>query len=235
MDGSGMAADVEPFYQYHITLCCCETDGSRGTAWHDGSGTEVHRKQRWGTEFLHVEKVAPTAIQQCLLNIYGDQTEATSTVRQWEVRFSSGNSEAILWPYTAVTPWNGDCLDQFTCVSQWIIIKELCMDLNIGFGVLGTVLAMLECLLSAFQMGAMNAQTGTERTPYASLSRPTEPTRGWRFPGSHHCQWWDVVSALWAAVRMAVRGVVTCKFHVEEKFKTQPPSSRKSDVYGLQG
>jgi len=32
-------------------------------------------KQRGITEFLHVEKVAPTGIHQCLLNIYGDQTE----------------------------------------------------------------------------------------------------------------------------------------------------------------
>ena len=46
------------------------------------SDMEVHMKQRCGTEFLHVEKMAPTDIHQHLLNVYGDQTVDVSTVRQ---------------------------------------------------------------------------------------------------------------------------------------------------------
>ena len=34
----------------------------------------VQMKQRCGTEFLHEEKMAPTDIHWCLLNVYGDQT-----------------------------------------------------------------------------------------------------------------------------------------------------------------
>ena len=54
------------------------------------SDVEVRVKQRSGIEFLHVEKVAPTNIHQCLLNIYGDGT-VESTVRHRMVRFISGD------------------------------------------------------------------------------------------------------------------------------------------------
>jgi len=29
-DGGGMAAEVEPSYQYSVTFCCCVTDGGTG-------------------------------------------------------------------------------------------------------------------------------------------------------------------------------------------------------------
>jgi len=56
--------------------------------------TEVHMKQRHVIEFLHAEKVAPSDINQCLLNVDGDQTVNVSTVRQGVVCFSSGNSDS---------------------------------------------------------------------------------------------------------------------------------------------
>ena len=37
------------------------------------SDMEVHMKQRFFTEFLHAEKMAPTDIHWYVLNIYGDQ------------------------------------------------------------------------------------------------------------------------------------------------------------------
>ena len=43
------------------------------------SDMEMHRKQRCGIEFLHVKKMAPIDICQCLLNVYGDQTVDVST------------------------------------------------------------------------------------------------------------------------------------------------------------
>ena len=58
------------------------------------SDTEVHRKQKYDTEFLHVEKMAPTDIHPCLVNVYGDQIAGVSTVRQWVVYFSSGDSDS---------------------------------------------------------------------------------------------------------------------------------------------
>jgi len=73
------------------------------------SDMEVRMKQRCVTEFLHAEKIAPNDIHRCLLNIYGDQTVDVSTVRQWVVCFSSGDSDVkdkphSGWPCTAVTP-----------------------------------------------------------------------------------------------------------------------------------
>jgi len=52
--------------------------------------------QRCGTEFLCAEKIAPTDIHGCLLNVSGDQTADRNTVRQRVVRFSIGNSGSLL-------------------------------------------------------------------------------------------------------------------------------------------
>jgi len=54
---------------------------------------EVLMKQRYGTEFLHEEKMASTDIHRCLLNVYGVQTVEVSTVRQFVVNFSSSNND----------------------------------------------------------------------------------------------------------------------------------------------
>ena len=56
------------------------------------SDMEVCMKQMCEIEFLHVEKREPIDIHQHLLNIYGDQMMETSTVRQWMIHFSSGDS-----------------------------------------------------------------------------------------------------------------------------------------------
>ena len=45
------------------------------------SDMEVHMKQKCGTEFLHVEKMAFTDIHQSLLNVYEDQTVGVITVK----------------------------------------------------------------------------------------------------------------------------------------------------------
>ncbi len=58
------------------------------------SDMEVCMKQRCVTEFLHVEKMAPTDIHRHLLNIYGEQTMDVNTARQWVVSFRSGNSDS---------------------------------------------------------------------------------------------------------------------------------------------
>ena len=46
------------------------------------SDEEVRMEQRGATEFLHMEKLAPNDIHQCLLNVYKDQTVDLSTERQ---------------------------------------------------------------------------------------------------------------------------------------------------------
>ena len=56
------------------------------------SDMDTLMKQRCVIEFLHVEKIAPTDIHQCLLNICGDQT--VSTVMQCVVHCSSGDSDS---------------------------------------------------------------------------------------------------------------------------------------------
>jgi len=57
------------------------------------SNMEVCMNQSCVTEFLHAEKMAAIDIHSCLLNVYGNQTVDMSTVRQWVVHHSSGDSD----------------------------------------------------------------------------------------------------------------------------------------------
>jgi len=64
------------------------------------SDIQVHVKQMCATEFLHVEKIVPTDINWCLLNVYGDQPGDVSRVGWWVVHFScvdSNVNQAMLW------------------------------------------------------------------------------------------------------------------------------------------
>ena len=72
-----------------ILLLCnrWQQGGSDKTA----SDMEVQIKQRCVTEFLCAEKMVPTDIHQCFLNIYGDQIVNVSTLKWQLVHFSSGN------------------------------------------------------------------------------------------------------------------------------------------------
>ena len=61
-DVSDMGIEAEPSCQYSITFFCHAADGSRDKMTAD---MEVHLKQRYVTEFLHAEKMAPIDIHQC--------------------------------------------------------------------------------------------------------------------------------------------------------------------------
>ena len=76
-----MAVEVE-----HYMLLLCDKWQQRSTL------TQWRLTRMHGTELLNVEKMAFIDIHQRLLNVYGDQTADVSTVRQWMVRFSSGDS-----------------------------------------------------------------------------------------------------------------------------------------------
>ena len=55
------------------------------------SDMEVHMKQMCVNKSILVENMAYD-LHQCLLNVYGDQTVDVSTVMQWVLHFSSGDS-----------------------------------------------------------------------------------------------------------------------------------------------
>jgi len=112
-----------------------------------------------------------------LLNIYGDPAVDVSTVKQWVVHFSSGNSNMkdkphSRWLSTAVTPQNEERLDELICVNHWIMTRESCRELNIGLNAMETMVA------KSVLCGSMSAHTATERKWYASLSGPIESTPG---------------------------------------------------------
>lgn len=71
-----MAIEAEPSHQYSVTFAVWDTwQSDRMT-----SDMIVHSKKRSGNEFLLTGKIAPVD-NQCLLNVYGDQTVNVNTVR----------------------------------------------------------------------------------------------------------------------------------------------------------
>ena len=60
----------------------CTTDGSRASD-KMASDMEMGMKQRYVTEFFHLEKMVPTDIHWCLLNVNGDQTVDMTIVKWW--------------------------------------------------------------------------------------------------------------------------------------------------------
>ena len=60
------------------------------------SDKEVQMKQGYATEFLHEEKITSTDTHGCTLTVDRDQTAHKSTVRQWVMCFSTGNSKSPL-------------------------------------------------------------------------------------------------------------------------------------------
>ena len=143
------------------------------------SDMEACLKQRCGVEFLHAEKIAPTDVHECLLNISGDETVDLSTVRWWVVCFSSVNSNVkdkpcSGWPCTAVTPQNEEHLDQLIHTNQWIKTRKLYVINFIHANNSGVV----EIPQNLSQVGLPNAHIETEGAPPEILPRSMEPIRG---------------------------------------------------------
>lgn len=78
------------------------------------------------------------------------------------------------------------------------------------------------------QEGPMNAYTETERTPYASLSGPIEPIRGWKwqFLELHHDQWWDVVTSIMSRSQNNSRRSGDINSSLKKKSKMQPSAGK---------
>ena len=110
------------------------------------SDMEVCVKQRCGIEFLHAAEIAPVAIHQCLLNVYGDQTLDVSTVGWWVMCFSNTDNDVKDKPHSGwpCTTQNEECLSQLICVNCWIMTREQHTELNIGFDALKTMVTVLE-------------------------------------------------------------------------------------------
>ena len=77
------------------------------------------------------------------------------------MRFSSGDSNMkdkphSGWACTAITPQKEECLKQLIHANQWIMTRELCMELNISFNELEMMVATLKyskvCIRLALQI-----------------------------------------------------------------------------------
>jgi len=178
------------------------------------SDMELCMKQRCVTEFLYAEKIAPTDIHWCLLNIYGDQTVDVSTARQWVVRFSSGNND-MKGKHTQMSHHKikSISISSSTDYSQRTVYRT-----EYQLQCIGSDGGNIGMSWSLHQVGPTNVHTGIERILCVSSSGAIESIRGWRwqFLGLHHYQWWDVVSPPWARVKTAVHSVAVCEFTIKE-------------------
>jgi len=145
------------------------------------SDMEVRRKQRKVIQFFYVKQTAPFDIHQLLLNISGEQTVDVSTVRLWVVCFSSDDNDmkdSHIPDSHAQLLHNEEHLDQLIHTDWQITTRELCIQLNIGFNVLETMVAMLEhCKVCSSWLPRMLRQEQKEHL-YASLSGTVEPIGG---------------------------------------------------------
>jgi len=82
MDVGDMVVEVAPFHPYPVGFCCCVTDG-RGTVTEWCLAWNCVPWKRGSFNSSTGEKMAPTDIHCCLMNVYGDQTVGMSTVRWW--------------------------------------------------------------------------------------------------------------------------------------------------------
>jgi len=214
----GMAVEAEPSHQYPVPCCCCVTDGSRTTVWQKGiwHRTTYEAKvchwippcRRHGTHW-HSSVLAEFL---CRPASRCEHSEALGgVVQQWE------QQGAMFWVFMR------SCHTRKRGVSQSAHSYEL-VDYNQGTAYkaeyqpqwIGNNGGNVGISQSLQHVDPTNAHTETEGTLYASLSGPMEPIGGWRWqlPGLHHYQWQDVVSPLWARVKVAVYEVVTCEFPI---------------------
>ena len=162
-----MAVEIDPFRQ-SVTCCCCMTDGSRGTVRQNGvSHGSVYEAEvcRWiplcRKNYIHWHSLM--------------LAEHLCTVRQWVVRFSSGNSDmeekpCSRWPCVAVMKWR-------------VILAHLCESADYNQGTVYRAAHQLQGIRddigtvgisqSLHQVGSTNTLTGTEGY--------TEPILGWRW------------------------------------------------------
>lgn len=105
-------------------------------------------KQRCVIEFLHAENVKAVDIHRRLVNVYGDEAVDVSTVRRWVSRFRSNDCTVedkprCGRPCTAVTSENEQRLDHLIRWNRRITTREVCLELDIGFNAVETMLGNL--------------------------------------------------------------------------------------------
>jgi len=130
---------VEPFLQYSLKFCYCETLSSKGAIWQNGVWHESkHNAKEYNWIPPCGKRNMPINIHSHLLNTDWDQIVYMNTVRQWALHFSSGDSKASdkLYsgqPHAASTSHNEEHLDQFIHTSFPTTQTERCSELNIGY------------------------------------------------------------------------------------------------------
>lgn len=135
------------------------------------------------------------------------------------MHFSSRESDVTWWSCTDVIPWNEVHLQQLICANQQVRTRKLCIELNISF----SWKQWSQCWNTAkFAPGGDHEYSHRSRKNTLILSGPVVPIQGWRWQlsGSHHYQWWGIMSPLWARVEMAVI-IGDMNFRLKKNFKMQ--------------
>ena len=213
-DAGGMAVEVELYHQYSIKFCFCVTDGIwYGSAYEAKVCHWIHPFRKNATHW-HSSTLAEILWKP---NSRCKHNEVVQGAQFWTAMLSCHTTKWRTSPSAHLCMW--------ICRSWLQTMLFMCTYWLQCIGNDGGNVGISQSL---HQVGLMNAHRGRERSPYASLSRPTELIQGWRwqFPGSHHYWWREVLSLLWASAKLAVHGVATLNSPSKKEFKMQPSADK---------
>ena len=129
-DVGGMAEEVELSYQYSFIFCCCVTDGSGGTIWHNGvwHGSADEAKvcnwippYRWTGTHWHSSKLAECLWRPNSGYDHGESEDGVFQQGQQQQRVTStgaefyrGSLQALVHYWWKCIANGGDCVEK-----QW--------------------------------------------------------------------------------------------------------------------
>ena len=143
----GITAEVELSYQYPLTCVAMWQMAAEGHSDRMASDLEGYMKRKGKNWIPPCRK---SGIHWYSLMIAEHLLRPVDIEQKWSERcFTHGNNSTkerscSRRPCTAITTQNEECHNQLICMNQWIMTRELCIELNVSFNVLETMVAMLE-------------------------------------------------------------------------------------------
>ena len=145
VDIGNMEVEVEHSCQYSITFSCHVTDSSRGAVWQNGiwHGSAHQAKV---CHWIPPRRNKCTHWHSLVLGECWWRSNCGCEHSEAVVHFSSGDSDVKKTcsgqPCTAITPQNEERLKQLDPKNLWITTRKLCVELNISFSELETVVTL---------------------------------------------------------------------------------------------
>jgi len=139
-----ITVQVEPSWHYPITCCCHVTDGSRGAFWQSGSWhgcTDEVKVSHWtppcGKNWIHWHSLTLAERLWSSNSGYEHSEVVGSEFQQLREQCERQATFKTAMHSCHTNKWRA--FDQLIRGNQWIMTRELCMEINIGFNILETM------------------------------------------------------------------------------------------------